>query len=173
MSKLRRILTNTHKVLIEDEELLRLLAYPPQNLATGQPDPLEVTSKTPNIIDNSDDEAVKRMWEIINQHIVTSAKSDDLETGRICRIYLYAGKTRPAPRNAATLFQEIVVDVFCHGDYEEDYRMESIEGRLSQLLIGQRPDGLGRFDYRTGYDFVAPKGYRAYRHIYETVRTKR
>lgn len=164
---------NTYKSLIFDEKLLRLLYYPPQDLLSGTPDPLSETPQTPNIVDTSTPQSTRRMWTIINKHILNTSKSDDLETEHLARVYIYAGKARRSLGNSSTLRQEIVADVFVHSIYEEDYRMEAISDRLGQLLVHERPDGMGKIDYRDGYDFVAPKEYRAYRHIYETVRTRK
>lgn len=172
MSVLKRIINNTYQLLINDEELLRLLYYQPEDLSSGQPNPLAVTDITPDIIDKTTQKSNQKLWEIINKHVMLTSKSDDLEREQLCRIYVYSGKTRSDFHNKRIAKQEVVIDVFCHSFFQEDQRLDAITDRLNKLLFNQRPDGLGRFDYRNGYDFVAPKEYGAYRHIFETTRTK-
>lgn len=161
------IIISVYNALRNDEELLRLLHYPPTDIAYEIPDPLD-----PNL-QNVLDKELREYWDIVRRHILRTSKSDDWETKRMCRIYLYAGKKRGFSRNARVGKREIVVDVFVHHDYEVDFRLNRISDRLSSLLFLSRVEGgLGTVDYRDGYDFVAPKGYEAYRHIFEVGEAK-
>lgn len=164
MSNQKKMFISMHNLLIEDEKLLRLLYYPPTNLRNEQPNPL--SDDLENILDRED------VWDIRDKHILLTSKSDDLVESEICRIYVYPGKIRPSLKNFTTMKQELVVDIFCHYRYERDLRMMSITDRLSDLLFNERIHGLGKIDYRNGYDFNSPKGYQAYRHIYEIGGTK-
>lgn len=167
MSSQKRMFISIHDLLINDEDLLRLLYYPPTSLRNQQPDPL--SDELENVLDMELD----KIWDIRDHHIPLSSKDDDLVGNELCRIYLYPGKIRPSLNNFMTMKQEIVVDVFCHYSYiEADQRMMMITDRLSDLLFNERVHGLGKIDYRNGYDFNAPKGYQSYRHIFEIGGTK-
>lgn len=167
MSKTRRIIQDVENKLQKDEKILRLLYYPPADLRTSTPEPL--SKDNPNILDLP----LGEYWDILDERILTSTKSDDLEEKALCRLYVYAGKRRPAIGNIRIVKQEIVVDVFCHMSYDKDMRLEWIADYLSSALFLKRiSGGLGRLDYRTGYEFVAPTGYQAYRHVYEISGTK-
>ena len=172
MNLLKRILNSSYEILISDETLLRLLYYPPADLRSKQPNPLSET--LPNIIvdQEENEQEIEDMWNIRDRHILRSSKDDDLEDNQLCRVYIYLGKTRSSIINKSIAKQEIVIDVFCHNLYGVDLRLESISSRLNELLVDKRIFGLGRVGYRNGYDFVAPKEYRAYRHIYEIGRPK-
>lgn len=159
MSNAKRIIRKAYKLLRKDDELLRLLYYPPQR-TTDDPDPL--SKELDDIVGKPIDE----YWDIVDNHILLTSKSDDLEKNAICRIYVYTGKIKPSFRNKLTIKQEIVIDVFVHHMYEVDQRLEMIADQLSDVLFSSRVGGLGTVDYRDGYDFTAPKGYQAYRHIY-------
>lgn len=152
----KKLLINVFTLLRTNEELLRLLYHRPNS------DPL--SDSHPNITGLPELE----MWKIIDRHILTTSKSSDLEENRICRIYVYLGKTRPSFNNKFTTRQEVVIDVFCHLDYEKEARMEMISDKLDEIMFRSRINGgLGRVDYRNGYDFNAPRDYEAFRHIYE------
>lgn len=157
----KKLLTDTFTLFRTDEVLLRLLYHAPLS------DPL--SDKHEDILSLPSHE----MWDIVDHHIISHSKSSEIVSGRICRIYVYLGKTRPSYRNKFTTKQEIVVDVFCHIDYGRDIRMESIADRLSQLMFRSRiKGGLGRVDYRNGYEFQAPRDYEAFRHIFEVGNSK-
>jgi len=173
---------NTHDLLRQDEDLLRLLYYDPTNYTT-QPHPL--SDELPNVLDpqvgeldadgDKNDEYWARIWNIIDKHILLISKADDMENNRLCRLYVYAGKTRPTYGNvsAALANQEIIIDVFVHTSYNIDSRMDEINDRLNQLLVGASGIGMGKVDIYGGYEFSAPKEYTAYRNIYEIARTRK
>lgn len=167
MNNQKEMFTDIHDLLINDESLLRLLYYPPANLTMERPEPLSDT------LDNILDMDIGELWKIRDDHILESSKSDDLENKAICRVYLYPGKIRPSFRNKVAIKQEIVLDIFIHYSYDVDHRMLLVTGRINELLFNERVRyGLGKIDYQNGYDFVAPKGYTSYRHIYEIGGTK-
>lgn len=157
MSNHRDIIGNVYNLLISDETLLRLLHYPPSP-------PISPLDKT---LDNLNDSENTSYWDIVDDHILLTSKSDDLEEKKLCRIYLYGGKTRRTDRNRLIAKREIVVDILCHQSYESDMRLEWIHDRVSQLIFNRRiENGLGRTEVFTGYDFKAPKGYQGYRIVY-------
>lgn len=147
-----------YAVLIQSEELKRLLWYPPEDLATNTPPPL--SADLPNI---SDDEELN--WKCIEDRIMLNSKSDDLVDSEKCRIYLYLGTRRPSNRVFSE--QEIIIDVLWHEKFEEDFRFDSITKTLGKLLVDQRITGVGRVRYSDGRPINAPKNYQGYRHVYE------
>lgn len=160
-SKRKQKFMNVYNVLASDEKLLRLLYHDPMSNPTSD--------KHENILDMESYDRQK----IIDRHILTTSKSADMEEFRLCRVYIYLGKTRPSIRNYRVTKQEIIFDLFCHLDYEVDLRLEEVSDRISELMFNNRiKTGLGRVDYRTGYDFDAPRDYIAYRHVYEIGGTK-
>lgn len=166
MNRARSIINNVYDLLIEDENLLRLLYYPPQ-ITMNDPSPLD------DELENLSDSKNRRYWDIVDNHILLTSKSDDLEENSLCRIYVYSGKKRASNRNFKGSKQEIIVDVFVHFEYELEQRLEWITEILSDILMEKRVEGgLGVIDYRNGYNFNAPKGYQAYRHIFEIGGTK-
>lgn len=178
MSILANMINDVYNILIQDEKLLRLLYYPPTSRANGSPDPLDDSLKDIVVtqdLEKPPTDEYKKMWGIIKHRILKTSKSDDMEDNRLCRIYIYAGKSRPSVVNGATTRQEIVVDVFTHNSYDVDLRINRIGDRVHQLLMykDEEVTGLGEIDYSDGYDFEAPKEYQAYRHMYEKVRSKK
>lgn len=175
MSTFNKMFNDVYSLLIKDEKLLRLLYYPPAD--SNNPHPLD--KSLPNILVEHDTSSnspppheYEKMWNIIEKHIETTSKSDDLEKDRLCRIYLYAGRVRPTIGNYYTVKQEIIIDIFCHYTYETDQRLSQIVGRLNELLAAKRVTGLGKIDVRGGYPMSAPKEYVAYRMIFEVGRSK-
>jgi hypothetical protein len=150
---------DTYKVLINSEELKRLLWYPPEDILTNTPPPLSPT--LPNI---SDDEDLN--WKIIDDRILLNSKSDDLVENKKCRIYLYSGSKNPS-ENSAVAVQDIIIDVLWHELFDKDLRSNSIEEVLSNLLNHKRITGIGKMKYADGDPISAPKNYQGYRHIFQ------
>lgn len=148
-------------VLRNDEDLLRLLYYPPKDLVKGIKDPLD--SSLPNILDMDK----MKLKNIRDEHIMKSAKTDDLEDKEICRLYVYMGRRRPDTVSYAVAKQQVIVDVLCHNDIENsDLRSNRIADRLSYLFAWEHITGLGKMDYVDGNNINSPKEYIGYRHIY-------
>lgn len=148
------------KVLRFDEILLRLLYYPPENLANNTPDPLSDTLQ--NILTLDVD------WKIRDKRIMLIPKSDDLVTTPLCRIYVYAGRRIPTTSNYITANQQVIIDVLCHNDFEKDLRSMRIGDRLNELLVMERITGIGKTDYVGGGQInSAPSGYIGYTHAFE------
>lgn len=155
------------KVFRFDEELNRLLYYPPENMFSDPPvlDPLD--SSLPNVLELDED------WAIRDDTIMTIAKADDLENKALCRVYIYAGRRNPQSQNYAAAHQELIIDVLCHSEFEKDLRSMRISDRVNQLLVHERITGLGKMDYSQGSPISAPNNYIGYRHIYSFGATKR
>lgn len=147
------------QVFRHDEELLRLLHYEPENIAKKIPDPLDVS--LPNILDIDDD------WKIRDNVIKLVPKTSNLEEKPICRIYLYAGRRDGSTNNYLTAKQQIVVDVLCHTDFEQDIRSTRICDKVNDLLVHSRITGFGKIDYLEGTPISAPVDFIGYRNIYE------
>lgn len=153
------------KLFRYDEILLRLLYYPVQDVKLGIKDPLD--SSLPNMLDMDED----TLWAIRDKFILITGKADDLVTEPMCRIYLYAGM-RTANRNYIMSNQEVVIDIFCHNNFEKDIRTLRISDRINELLIAERITGIGKIEYIQGTPFTAPHDYVAYKHIYQFGTTK-
>jgi len=149
-------------VIRNDEILLRLLYYPPEDLIAGIEDPL--SPNLPNILDFDR----KQLKEIRDERIVKSAKVDDLvHDKKMCRLYVFLGRRRPKNYNYLVAEQEIIFDVFIHNDIENaDLRSARVSDRLNELLVLKPITGLGKMDYEIGQPINAPEGFVAYRHVY-------
>ncbi|RKJ44426.1 hypothetical protein D7X33_34885 [Butyricicoccus sp. 1XD8-22] len=153
-------LKDINKVLRNDETLLRLLFYPPQDVVNGIKDPLD--ESLPNILDNDPME----LRVLREKRIKVVPKSDDLVDEPICRIYLYAGKRRPVD-GYFHANQQIIIDILCEESFEEDLRSSRISDRICELLINKRITGLGKVKYIDGRQISAPSKYVGYSHVFE------
>lgn len=151
-------------VLINDENLKRLLWYPPENILTNTPSPLSPT--LPNI---SDDEELN--WTVIEDRILVNSKSDDLVDEPKCRIYLYIGDVHPTG-NRFYIKQDIVIDILWEELFDTDLRLDSITQTLKSLLVGKHITGIGKMEYYDGMPIGTPKNYSGYRHIFQVGSTK-
>src|SRR5690554_3517644 len=133
-------------VIRNDETLLRLLYYSPENIATGVEDPLSPT--LPNVLEFDR----KKLKKIRDERIVKSAKYDDLVVEKpICRLYVYLGRRSPQNNNYLVAKQQVIIDIFCHNDIENaDLRSSRISDRLNELLVLEPITGLGKMDYVNG-----------------------
>lgn len=154
--------TDIIDVLNFDEDLLRLLYYPPANLATNTPDPLDIS--LPNVL-NMDEET---QWNIKNDRIKLIDKTDDLSSENpICRLFIYAGRRIPVNGNYMFADQEVIIDILCHHNFESgDLRSRRIADRLNALFISAKITGIGKMLYVNGNPWGSPKEYMAYRHIF-------
>jgi hypothetical protein len=148
------------KYLKSDEELNRLLYYPPEDLGEDVLDPLD--SNLPNIMTMN----VEKRAEIINKRIMKSTKYKDLEKDSICRLYVYAGRRSPNG-NYQSADQELVIDIYCHSDFENgDLRSLRISDKLNQLLSQSRIVGIGQMDFDGARPINAPYEYVGYQVVF-------
>ncbi|MED3562251.1 hypothetical protein [Bacillus xiapuensis] len=153
------------KYLKSDEELLRLLYYPSEN-GNDIVDPLD--NSLPNIMDMD----IEEKSEIINKRIMKSDKTSDLVDEQICRIYVYAGR-RSSERNYLMAEQELVIDIFCHSEFEiGDLRSLRISDRLNQLFCQERVAGIGKMDFVGARPITVPYEFTGYQCIYKFGSTK-
>lgn len=154
------------QVLRNDEELLRLLHYKPENYAKKNLDPLD--SSLPNILD------IDKDWSIRDKVLKLVPKSSDLENEPICRIYLYAGRRDGNSGNYKVAKQQIVVDVLCHMEYENgDIRSMRISDKINDLLVHENITGIGKIEYEDGLPIAAPVDYVGFRHYYQIGSSKK
>jgi hypothetical protein len=165
---MKKNLDDIYRVFLNDEELLRLLHYKPESLRDSRPDPL--SNELPSILDMD----IDQLWDIRDECIMRTSKSDDLADKSICRIYLYAGRRRPQSGNFHAATQEIIVDVLCHEDYERDSRSSWISDRINDLLCLERITGMGKTDYVSGIPIGnTPSQYVGYQQVYIVGSTKK
>jgi hypothetical protein len=149
-------------VLNFDEELLRLLYYVPADLAKGTPDPLDPS--LPNVEDMDEE----KQWEIRNERIMFVNKTDDLSPDKpICRLLVYAGRRTPANNDFLFAKQEVVIDIYCHNNFENgDLRSMRIADRLNKLFCQQPVTSMWKMDFVGGGQRNAPNQYVGYEVVY-------
>ena len=161
---MREVIGNVYQILINDEQLLRLLKYKPKNKT--KVDPLDST--LPNIIDSDD------YWDFVDERILLTNKIDDIESKELCRLYISSGRRRANGNNHLMANQQIVIDCFVHEDYQSDLRSEWILDRLNDLLALENIEGsIGKIDYVKSDPASAPSKYQRYVHYYEYVAWKK
>ncbi|MBL4950987.1 hypothetical protein JK635_01875 [Neobacillus sp. YIM B02564] len=155
------------KYLKSDEQLLRLLYYPPDN-GNDIVDPLDIN--LPNILDMDIEERSK----ITNLRIMKSAKVTDLENDSICRLYIYAGRRSPTNYNYLFANQELVIDILCHSNFENgDLRSTRITDRLNELFCQENLVGIGKMNFIGARQINAPYEYTGYQIVFEYSTFKR
>jgi len=161
-------MNNLYKVLIEDEELIRLLYYKPMgfdsNTKTNIPDPL--SHELPNLVNDS-----KQYWDIVKDRIRKGEKRAKIEEDIKCYIYMHEGTDRSIFGNICSIHQQVIFSVYIHEEFEQDWRMSRIKDRLTSLLvftIGLA--GYGKMEYVGGDPRDATTGYRRidYRYMFNT-----
>lgn len=141
-----------------DEELLRLLYYKPTNYNDSPLDPLK-----PNVLDLPEEEK----WEIIDDLIKKTDKTDDLDEEPKCRILLYSG-SRGNTDNYLLASQDIVFDILVHINIYDviDDRLDWICDKINELVSGKAITGIGKSLFKNGGNIPAPKDYVGYRLVY-------
>lgn len=150
----------------EDEELMRLLYYPPKD--SKNLDPLD--KRLPNITEME----LGDYWDIVEERIRLAEKTSDLEDKPLCRIYISLGRRRPIFGNYMLVTQEVLVSVYTHEMFEKDSRNEWILDRINELLVSEKLQGMiGKVEYAGGDPYVAPAQYKNYRHRYRYTDSKK
>lgn len=154
-------ISNVLNILWNDEELLRLLYYKPEDISKNRPDPLDPSLD--NILD------IDANWKIRKDLIATVHKSDDLINQKKNILYVYLGDRRPDYNSYLVAKQEVVIDIICHSDFEDmDFRSTRIGDRLNKLFSLERVfSSMGKVEYVGGkiIDRV-PSQFVGYKHIY-------
>lgn len=157
---MRLFINNIYTKLREDEMLMRLLHYKPEDYYTKVLDPL--SKALPNIVDNSE-----KYWDIVDKVIITGTKTSDIQEKGICRIYLYAGRSRGKFQSHYLIDQEVVLDVFVHESYEKDLRTPWICDRIKELIALEYIAGYGKLTFVAGNQRDSPIGYSKYELVFE------
>lgn len=153
--QMRKNLQDIYRLFANDETLMRLLYYLPKNQLDDPLDP-----QKPNILEMED------KWDIINDRIKPTPKTDDLDQEPKCRLLFYPG-VRDNTQNYLIADQEFIVDVLVHFDYENvDFRMSWICDHVNQLLFDNRVTGMSNMDFVGGRPISAPRNYVGYSLIY-------
>lgn len=162
---MRQVINSIYQILINDDELLRLLYYYPKSANTR--DPLDENLKS---IKERED-----YWDIVDERIRLAEKDDDLIEIDICRLYITQGRRRPVFGNYLLATQEIMISVYTHENYEQDMRSAWISDRINELIVLENIDGtLGeKLEYAAGNPRVAPIKYKRFDHIFEYTTSKK
>lgn len=149
--KMKENLMAIYGVLVNDDDLLKLLYYQPQNF---NDDPLS----HPSITD----------WEIKKDLVKKTRVVNDLDNTEKCRVLMYPSRRRPQ-RNYIVADQTIKIDVFCHISYDDvDFRLAMICDRINELLIDKHITGVYKTKFVTGGEIATGiVGYVAYQLVYE------
>ncbi|MDT0160275.1 hypothetical protein [Bacillus sp. AG4(2022)] len=148
------------KVIKNDEILNRLLYYPTIYKSSDGLDPLDAS--LPNILE-LDPETLK---DIREKRFMLVPKTEDLDREPLCRLYIYAGGRNPES-SYHLAWQEIVIDILCHMDYEEDLRSMRIGDRLNELLVREKITGISTVNYVQGSPIGTVPNYVQYQHVYK------
>ena len=152
-----------YRELIADEELLRLLYYPP-TVVPGD-SPLNPSKSNVLSMDNK--------WEIIKDKIKGAPKTDDLTVQKNSRVFLYLGERRNT-QNYLVSSQEIIFDILINMDWEDaDQRSLWVNDRRNEILIHQNISGIGKVEFKKAGQIRAPEGFVGYRLVYEIGSAKR
>lgn len=168
---MREVVNNIYQLLINDEELMRLLWYLPKQF-TGK-DPLEgMNISNVELLDVKD---MADYWDIVNNRILLAEKENDLLENPICRLYISAGRRRPVFNSYLLATQEIVISMYVHEDYELDMRSAWISDRINELIALEYIEGSmnQRMEFVAGNARVAPLQYRRYDLIFEYTASKK
>lgn len=150
-------MNKVYQALANDEHMLRLLAYPYLDSNGNYQDCLKLPD---NIVDSSTHP------KVTSEHIIRTAKLDEIETIQSCMLFLHQGKRKPVFGNKLLAKQEILVDVLVHNNFQEgDYRMDDICDRLDYLLVHENIS-MGKVDITTPIPMEAPKEYYRYQMKY-------
>jgi len=162
---MRQVVNNIYQILINDEELLRLLYYFPKS--SIYLDPLD--EELENIKDKED------YWDIVADRAILAEKSTDLINKAICRIYITQGRRRPVFGNYLLATQEVMISVYTHEEYELDMRSAWISDRINELIVSEYIEGTmsNKLEYAGGNPRVTVKGYKKFDHTYEYTTSKK
>ena len=155
---MRHVFMQIYKKFIEDEELLRLLYYPPQD--GTNPDPLSPTLLNVKGLPN--------YWDIVDERFSLTNKTSDLVDKPICRININAGRRTGVFGNYLLAQQEIYIAISVHEDYEKDMRTAWIADRIHELLaLEYFESAYGKMDFVNARSYEAEKQYTRYVITYE------
>lgn len=155
--------------LTKDENLLRILHYVPGH---DGDDPLD--SSKPSLLDNPDAE---EKWSLIDNHIKSTPKTEDLTEVPIGRVLYFMGRRAGNQNNQLYDSQDVVFDVVMHEEFAKNYQLEMavdyLIEKFNALQIGRfdrssdQTVGVGRM-YLDGIEPIGSiaKGYFGYRLVF-------
>ncbi|WP_215085387.1 hypothetical protein [Exiguobacterium sp. s78] len=160
------------QALTGDEELIRILHYVPEY---DGDDPL--SEEKPSLLDNDDQDA---KWELINNHIKSTPKTDDLTEMPIGRVLFFMGRRAGMESNPQFDTQDVVFDVVMHEKYAANYQLEMAVDHLIKTFNGRQlgrfdrasdqKTGIGRFSFSGGEPIGSIReGYVGYRLVFISV----
>lgn len=168
---LKKGLDDLFKVLSNDEILLRLLHYIPEDASDK---PLDNTK--PDVL------SLKNKWEIIDKVLMPTDKKYDLDLeSKICRLCFYTGTRQPLQNynqtsrslsdNPYASSQNYNFDIYVHVDIDHiDGRLTNIADRLNEILLLERVADVGEFVLDFGSPInTTPDGLIGYKLVYNTV----
>ena len=174
MPSMFKFMVNIRNQLIKDETLMRLLVYRPEGFSVEDqvdyPDPL--SDLLPNIVDEDSSE----YWEIADDKVRKGEKFTNINEEIGCYIYVHEGRDRPIFGSPCSIEQEVVLSVYIHELFEEDWRMSRIKDRLTALLVHEiGVAGYGKLEYLGGDPRDATTGYRRidYRYEFSTAKKRK
>lgn len=164
------IMKGTYTVLSQDETLLRLLEYAPNNQNDNPLDPSK-----PNILDLP----IEQRFDIIDKVLYSMDKKFRLDLdSRFSRVNYYLNERRPDKvyssgarkliNNPMVSKQGMVFDIYTNIEIDRmDFRMYSIIERLGVLLNGKSFKQLTGLSFNDGYTIKnTPDGFIGYRLVY-------
>jgi len=162
MDKNYKMLTDIFKKMTNDETLLRLLYYPPENIVENIPDPLDPS--LPNIMEMD----IQKRYGFIDKAIKKTSNTDDLSTPQ-CRILFYMGQRVANKSNPEYNKRQIIFDVVSHFDFEDvDFRSMRITDRLCELFVNKNVAGINKTEDAGGGQINGlPKGFVGYKNVFE------
>lgn len=163
-----KVMIAIQSALQQDEALMRLLYYYPEDIYLKRPDPLDPSLYNIIITDyeNATDKEITREREILENRFKTTPTASDIEGQQICRIYLYTDDRNPT-RNYKIANQNFNIDIFCHESFEADYRTARILDRINDILL-KKPEfgnplaGMGAIEFVRGRRINVVKDYSSY-----------
>lgn len=158
-------LTNLEKLIINDDEMMRLLVYPCAgwNETTQEEiyDPLD--SRLSNIVDDS-----KKYWDLVEDKFRKGSKRMQIEETKSAVLYMYEGRERPIFGNAYLNKKEVVFRIVMSEDFEVDSRISRISDRLSYLLTREiEIAGFGKLSLVGKNPRESPLGNRLQEDVYQ------
>ena len=156
---MRKNIHDLYMQIINNEEILRLLAYQSKNFNDS---PLD--SSKPNILDMP----VNSKFNLIDKHVLMTAKTSDITVNeKICRLCIYSGRRRPT-HNYALAEQDIVFDVYVHFDIDiVDMRLTWICDTINDFVHASKFTGVSGVHFLFGEPIHnAPDGYIGYKLVY-------
>lgn len=163
----RLFLTNIEKLIINDETMMRLLVYAPEDwneeLQKEIFDPLD--ERLPNIVDDS-----KKYWELVEDKVRKGSKRMRIESTKSAVLYIAEGRERPIFGNNYLNKKEVAFRIVVNEDFEVDDRISRISDRLSHLLMRESEvAGYGKIDIVGKNPREAPLGNRLQEDIYSYI----